>query len=101
MFALLATIFLLVGNAIGETQKYPDIAGTWMCTDKCQDCGGVICKIGQDGGMLTFINECNQGSKGFFEDNKTIRAKEWGVRAIISGDLNQINWENGSVWRRK
>ena len=87
-------------HAQTATPHYPDIAGDYICTDHCNPNGG-IAKIGQDGGLLTLINERNSGTTGYFETDTTIRAKTgpgWSdVRAVINWP--EIHWENGTIWR--
>jgi hypothetical protein len=86
-----------------QPPKYPNIAGDYICTDKCTPIGG-IAKIGQDGGYLTYINEQNSGTNGFFEGPRAIRAARaagWDDHRAVINDDGSIHWDNGTIWRKK
>ena len=80
--------------------SHPDLSGTWYMGGPIN--AGMPCKIIQEEGTLTFVNELGAKSAGKFADSKTVIATDWenGLHGTISNDGNHIDWANGSWWTR-
>ena len=54
-----------------------------------------------DNGKLTFASPGGQSkSTGYFENEDTVVAKEWGNKGKITNGGKTILWDNGSHWER-
>lgn len=87
----------------GGGGAFIDLTGTYTCLDKCPAGGiGKVARIEQSGDLITFINEGGGKATGRFVDRNTVVAVEWGnLRAIVSGDAQELRWANGTIWRRR
>ena len=85
-------------DADGNTTTYvydPDLAGPWFIG------GDLGTQIQQDGYNLTFINENNQSSPGYFLSANQVVATAWGnlVGTLVpTADGMRIAWANGTAW---
>jgi hypothetical protein len=56
--------------------------------------------IAQDGRTFVFTNEFGLTSNGEFQSGHTIRVTGWNLTAIVSPNLKQLTFSNGTVWTR-
>lgn len=80
-----------------------NLTGSYTCLVSCGAGGiGNEARIEQSGDLITFINEGGGKATGRFVERNTVVAVEWGnLRAIVSGDAQELRWANGTIWRRR
>ncbi len=80
----------------------PDLSGIWYDYSERTGNSGGVSKVLQNGDKLTFINEFNAQSEGYFIDNSTVLATGWegGLKARLEDNARRMVWVNGSVWQR-
>jgi hypothetical protein len=84
------------GNGGGSRNS--DLAGNWESYNS--DGNWRPTSIRQEGNKLWFTNESANTSSGYYESATRVKATDWGnLGATISE--NRINWDNGSIWRRR
>ena len=93
----------LVFNIAPRSQSAPtyvNLAGNWESMARPGDPWRSTA-ISQKGPYLEFRNEWGQTSQGQLDGPARLRAYHWSnLGATINGQGTQINWDNGSVWRR-
>lgn len=87
-------------DSSSSTSKNFNLAGTWICKQKCPAGGeGKTASIEQNGRNLTFTNEGGGTSKGNFESSTSVVATQWGnLTAMITDGGKKLNWANGTIW---
>jgi hypothetical protein len=80
----------------------PDLSGIWYHYSESMGSAGAVSKIFQNGDKLTFVNEFNSQSEGYFINSTTVKATSWanGLEATLEDNGRRIVWKNGSVWLR-
>jgi hypothetical protein len=84
-----------------ETESsYPNLGGGWESNFKG---GWNPTSVTQSGKTLSFTNEFGDTSQGVFESSTRVKATKWrgGLGATVAENGNTINWDNGTVWRRR
>ena len=63
--------------------------------------GSQSATVSEDGNLLTFVNESGASSAGYFLDARHVVATDWGnLVGILSSDGSEIDWADGTVWKR-
>ncbi len=85
-------------NTVYDKKTKPDLAGNWESYNS--DGGWRPTSIRQEGNMLWFTNESANTSAGYYESATRVKATGWGNLGATIRE-NRINWDNGSIWRRR
>src|SRR5207249_1700242 len=79
-----------------QAANVPNLAGAWNFS-------GLPTQVQQNGPGLTFTNERDEASGGYFLSSTQVFASGWNLTGNISGSSQHytISWANGTVWNEQ
>ena len=96
------TAIALLGSAQGAQQA--NLSGTYRCGPDAKSCqwSGTTFTVTQTGSNLDVKNEKNELGSGTVTSATTVSmGPPWNMLGLISGDSRQIDWSNGTQWRKQ
>jgi hypothetical protein len=82
----------------------PNLAGTYRCGPDAKACqwSGTTFTVTQTGNNLDIKNEKGEAGSATITSNISLSAgPPWNMLGVLSGDNRNIDWSNGTQWRKQ